>query len=298
MYVYIEYLLMENILINYIILYVTKRITRTKTSKLRLFVSALVGSIYTLIVFFPSLKFMGKFLIKFSISILMIILAFNPERFQQFIKQISTFYMVSFIFAGAIIGIFYIINNNSYSTRFSFENLNELLCFLIIGIGIAIILIIYILRFYQKRMNKENYLTPIAIGLKDKEVNLVALIDTGNSLKEPISQRPVIIVEYSALETILPQSIRNMYINNEELDLSTIGKIMEEIGDDIRLRLIPFKSIGNESGILIGFKPDSIKIYLENEVRKITDETIVAIYNDKLAIDEGYSGLLHPEVLG
>lgn len=289
---------MENIIINFIILYVTKRITRTKTSKFRLFISALVGSIYTIIVFFPSLAFMGKFLIKFSISILMIILAFNPERFQQFIKQISTFYMVSFIFAGAIIGIFYIINNNSYSARFSFGNFNELLSFLIIGIGIAIILILYILKFYQKRMNKENYLTPIAIGLKDKEVNLVALIDTGNSLKEPISQKPVIIVEYSALETILPQSIRNIYINNGEVDLSTIGKIMEEIGDDMRLRLIPFKSIGNDSGILIGFKPDIIKIYLEDEVRKVADETIVAIYNDKLANDEGYSGLLHPEVLG
>lgn len=288
---------MENIIINFIILYVTKRITRTKTSKFRLFISALVGSIYTIIVFFPSLAFMGKFLIKFSISILMIILAFNPERFQQFIKQISTFYMVSFIFAGATIGIFYIINNNSYSPRFSFENFNELLSFLIIGIGIAIILILYILKFYQKRMNKENYLTPIAIGLKDKEVNLVALIDTGNSLKEPISQKPVIIVEYSALETILPQSIRNIYINNGEVDLSTIGKIMEEIGDDMRLRLIPFKSIGNDSGILIGFKPDIIKIYLEDEVRKVADETIVAIYNDKLANDEGYSGLLHPEVL-
>lgn len=298
MHVYIEYLLMENIIINFIILYVTKRITRTKTSKFRLFISALVGSIYTIIVFFPSLAFMGKFLIKFSISILMIILAFNPERFQQFIKQISTFYMVSFIFAGAIIGIFYIINNNSYSARFSFGNFNELLSFLIIGIGIAIILILYILKFYQKRMNKENYLTPIAIGLKDKEVNLVALIDTGNSLKEPISQKPVIIVEYSALETILPQSIRNIYINNGEVDLSTIGKIMEEIGDDMRLRLIPFKSIGNDSGILIGFKPDIIKIYLEDEVRKVADETIVAIYNDKLANDEGYSGLLHPEVLG
>ncbi len=297
MHVYIEYLLMENIIINFIILYVTKRITRTKTSKFRLFISALVGSIYTIIVFFPSLAFMGKFLIKFSISILMIILAFNPERFQQFIKQISTFYMVSFIFAGATIGIFYIINNNSYSPRFSFENFNELLSFLIIGIGIAIILILYILKFYQKRMNKENYLTPIAIGLKDKEVNLVALIDTGNSLKEPISQKPVIIVEYSALETILPQSIRNIYINNGEVDLSTIGKIMEEIGDDMRLRLIPFKSIGNDSGILIGFKPDIIKIYLEDEVRKVADETIVAIYNDKLANDEGYSGLLHPEVL-
>ena len=104
--IYIEYLLIENIIINFIILYVAARITRTKISKLRLFISALIGSTYTLIVFFPSFQFMGKFIIKFLISIVMIVLAFNPEGLQQFIKQISAFYLVSFIFAGAIIGIF------------------------------------------------------------------------------------------------------------------------------------------------------------------------------------------------
>ncbi len=46
------------------------------------------------------MEFMGKFLIKFAISILMVILAYNPEKLPQFIKQFSTFYLVSFIFAG------------------------------------------------------------------------------------------------------------------------------------------------------------------------------------------------------
>ncbi len=295
--IYIEYLLIENVIINFIILYVVARITRTKINKLRLFVSAIIGSIYTIIVFYPSMEFMGKFLIKVSISILMVILAYNPETLQQFIKQISAFYLVSFAFAGAIIGIFYIVNNNSYSLRFSFKNSRELSRYLTVGIIVATILLFSILKYYQKRLSRENYLTPISIGLKDKEVNLVALIDTGNSLKEPITQKPVIIAEYLALEEILPDSIKNMYLDNKELDLNIIAKVMEEIGDDINLRLIPFKSIGNNSGILIGFKPDIIKIYLEDEVKKVADETIVAIYNDKLSLDEGYSGLLHPEIL-
>ena len=73
---------------------------------------------------------------------------------------------------------------------------------------------------------------------------------------------------------------------------------MEELGDEIKLRLIPFKSLGNDNGILIGFVPDSIKVYLDNGIKKLTDEIIVAIYNDKLATDEQYNGLLHPEILG
>lgn len=295
--IYIEYLLIENFIINFIILYVVARITRTKISKLRLFISSTIGAIYTLIVYYPSMDFMGKFLIKFSISILMVILAYNPGKLQQFIKQFSAFYLVSFIFAGAIMGIFYIVNNNYYLIKFSFKDSRELYKYLIIGIIVATILLFSIFKYYKKRLNKENYLTSIAIGLKDKEVNFVALIDTGNSLKEPITQKPVIIAEYLAVEKILPDSIKNMYSDHKELDLNIIAKVMEEIGDDIKLRLIPFKSIGNDSGILIGFKPDIIKIYLEEEIKKPANETIVAIYNDKLTLDEGYSGLLHPEIL-
>ncbi len=295
---YAEYLLIENIIINCIILYATSKITRTKTSKMRLFVASLIGSIYTLVVFFPSLQFMGKVTIKLSISILMIIISFNPEKLNQFLKQISAFYMVSFAFAGAIIGIFYILNNSFKFTGISFKDFDELTKFLVIGILIALILIRYILKFYQGKINKENFITNIIIGLNNKEVELTALIDTGNSLKEPISKKPVIIAEYKALENILPNSIRDMYKTNKELDLIQIGKIMEEVSDDIKLRLIPFKSLGNDNGILIGFKPDKIKIYLESETKNLTDDIIVAIYNDKLATDEVYNGLLHPELLG
>ncbi|WP_236908569.1 sigma-E processing peptidase SpoIIGA [Clostridium sp. Cult3] len=298
MYVYAEYLLLENIIINYIILYVTKKITRTRTRKIRLLIGALVGSIYTLVAFFPSLQFMGKFSIKLSISVLMVIIGFNPEKFNQFIKQISAFYMVSFAFAGAIIGIFYILNNSFHFTGISFKDSDELAKFLIIGIVVALILIRYILKFYQIRVNKESFITNIIIGLNDREAQLTALIDTGNSLKEPISQKPVIIAEYKALENILPDSIKDMYLSNKELDLNLMGKVMEEISDDIKLRLIPFKSLGNDNGILIGFKPDIIKINLESETKSLTNDIIVAIYNDKLATDEIYNGLLHPELLG
>lgn len=298
MYVYAEYILIENIIINFIILYVTKMVTRTKTSKLRLFIASLVGSIYTLVVFFPSLQFMGKFIIKFSISILMIIIALNPERFNFFLKQISSFYMVSFVFAGTVIGIFYILNNNFILTRFSFTDSYELIKFLTIGIALAIILIRYILKYHKTKMDKENFLTNVSISLNNKSVNLITLIDTGNSLKEPISQKPVIIAEYNALKSILPKSLEKIYLEKKELDLNSITKIMENIEDKIGLRLIPFKSLGSDNGILIGFKPDSINVYLDNETKKIKDEIIVAIYNDKLAQDEQYNGLLHPEILG
>lgn len=298
MYVYVEYLLIENIIINFIILYVTEKITRTKTSKLRLFIASLVGSLYTLMVFFPNLQFMGRFLIKFSVSILILIIAFNPERFKEFLKQLSTFYLISFAFAGTTIGIFYILNNKLTISNFSFKDHNELMKFLILGIGLAVILIRSILKNSWIRLNQKNCLTDVTINLNNKKAHLRALIDTGNSLKEPISQKPVIIAEYNALKAILPELVKKVYSENKELDLNYVANIMEKLGDQIKLRLIPFKSLGNENGILIGFVPDSIDIYFDDETREMTDDIVVAIYNNKLTMDEEYNGLLHPEILG
>ena len=54
--------------------------------------------------------------------------------------------------------------------------------------------------------------------------------------------------------------------------------------------LIPYKSIGNENGILLGFKPDYVvmkndeKIYVENSVIGICDESLS---NNKI-----YSGIV------
>ncbi|NLY67476.1 MAG: sigma-E processing peptidase SpoIIGA [Tissierellia bacterium] len=298
MYVYAEYILIENMVINFVILQVTKMIVKAKSNKYRLLISSFIGSLYILIAFLPLFNFMGGFAIKFLVSVLMILIAFNPEKFNTFLKQISAFYLVSFAFAGTIIGIYYILNNNTLSAKISFTNEKELIRYLITGIGLAIILIHYIFKYHKSKIQKERFLTNITISLNDKKANLTALIDTGNSLKEPISQEPVIIAEYNSLKEILPKSLRKIYVEEDHLDLNKIAKVMEEIGDDIKLRLIPFKSIGNENGILIGFKPDSISIYLENETRRLKEGIIVAIYNNKLAQDEQYTGLLHPEILG
>ncbi len=100
-----EYFLLENLIINYIILYATKRFTRTDTSNLRLILASLIGALYAFVVFFPSLQFLVKFLAKIAVSILIVIVAFNPTRLYTFIKQIATFYIVTFVFWWCCISI-------------------------------------------------------------------------------------------------------------------------------------------------------------------------------------------------
>lgn len=297
MYVYAEYLILENVIINYIILYVTKKITRTETSKSRLLIAALIGSVYTLVMFFPSLNFMTKFTVKVAISVLIIIFAFNPEKFSNFIRLLSTFYVTAFVFAGATFALFYVMNTNFSVYNGVFYIKDFPIRFLILGITLSFILIKYVFKYLQIKLGKTDVLTNVIINLNNKQANIVALVDTGNSLKEPISQRPVIIVEFFAIKDLLPEKVQNLFLENEDLDLDEITDIMIESVDEIKLRVIPFKAIGTENGILLGFKPDEILIMNEATERKIEEEIVVGIYNNKLSNDNKYKGLLNPEIL-
>ena len=77
----------------------------------------------------------------------------------------------------------------------------------------------------------------VQIHINEKFVNVKAIIDTGNFLKEPITKTPVIVVEKQALVNLIPNYILhniNKIINGEEI----------ELGDYIsKVRLIPFTSL-------------------------------------------------------
>ena len=114
MHVYAEQLLFENLIINYIILYATKIFTKSNTSHIRLLLAAVIGSIYTLIVFFPSMILMLKFITKIIVALILIQVAFKPRNLNIFIKTIATFHLIAFAFAGISLALLYTTQIDSY----------------------------------------------------------------------------------------------------------------------------------------------------------------------------------------
>ncbi|RKD34307.1 sigma-E processing peptidase SpoIIGA [Thermohalobacter berrensis] len=296
MYIYAEYLLLENFIINFIILYVTKHFSRTETSRLRLVIASIIGALYTLVVFFPSLKFMTTFIIKLSISILIIIIAFNPVRLRKFLTLIATFYVVSFVFAGAALALFYLSDFEVYVGNGIFYINNFPLRLLIIAIITSWILIKFSWGYIQSKLSKARVFIPITIEANHNSVDIVALLDTGNSLKDPITDIPVIIAEFSAIKNLLPKDVQNIFLKYKENSLEIISSIMEESIQEMKFRLIPFKSLGKENGMLIGFKPDRVIVNEKDAIKNVTN-IIVGIYNNKLSNENDYKALLHPDLL-
>ena len=125
----------------------------------------------------------------------------------------------------------------------------------------------------------------LKIEIEEKEIELEAIIDTGNFLRDPITRMPVIVVEKEALKQILPDSLLdNLHeiISGKDVD---IGEYLSKI------RIIPFTSLGKENGLLIGIKATRVWVNHNQEITEIKN-IIVGIYNGTLSKINRYSALI------
>ena len=100
-----------------------------------------------------------------------------------------------------------------------------------------------------------------------------ALLDTGNRLYEPLTGKPVCLVEYGCLKTCLK--------NGSERP---------------KVRAIPYHSIGANHGMLVGVTAD--KLIFQSQRRKYEQSgCIVGIYPGKLSKSGEFHAIVHPDIL-
>ena len=114
----------------------------------------------------------------------------------------------------------------------------------------------------------------------------------GNLLKEPFSNLDVIVVEKMSLKGLIDDDVL------KNIDNILNGKWIANSDSGIynyNFKIIPFSSLGNDNGILLGFKPDYIKVYDEEVVLK--NNVIIGIYNGKLNRVNLYTSLIGLNIL-
>jgi len=143
-----------------------------------------------------------------------------------------------------------------------------------------------------------NQCINVNITFGRKSFQVPALVDTGNNLKDPISGYPALIVEFSSIKSILPDSICSfLEKNNGFYNVSNICEIISKSEWANRFRIIPFASLGNEEDVMIGFKPDCLTVKLGDEVLNTT-KTVICIKSGHrpLSTTGDYKAILNPDV--
>ena len=288
--IYIDIVLLENLIMNYIILFTTALIIKLKIKNLRILLASLLGAIYSVVAYIRILELYSSMILKIILSILIVYIAYNPQNVKQLCKAILIFYLTSFVFGGAAFALIYIVKPQDIIMKNGLFLGTYPLKTVVLGTIVAFAVIITAFSIVKSKISKKALFCEIEIKLNAK-----AMIDTGNMLKEPITNTPVIVVESVLLHECIPKEI--LY-NLENIIGGDFEKVPEKIKEEYisKLKLIPFSSLGKQNGMLIGIKAQYLKIITEEQTNEIKD-VIIGIYDKSLTKKGEYGALIGLELL-
>lgn len=286
MIIYVDVVLLENIIMNYIILFATASINKVEIKLIRIYIASLIGGIYAVVSYISGLEIYKTLVLKILLSITMVYIALSPKSIKKCLKQLLIFYLTSFTFGGTAFALLYFIKPSEILMRNGIYIGTYPLKIALLGgtVGFAIIVIAF--KIAKGRITSKTMYCNISIKFLKNQINSTAMIDSGNLLKDPISKTPVIIVETNLLQNIIPESILD---NTKQIIEGKIENIENEYAS--RLRIIPFTALGTSNGLLLGLKADGIKIEYDDEIIE-HQNIIIGLYDKKLSKTDRYTSLI------
>ncbi len=256
--VYVDLVILLNFYLDFLLLVTTSIVLKRNITLKRILLGTIIGSISILFLFY-SISSILLFFFKLFIAIIMIISVFGYKDLKYTLNNLGYFYMISVILGGFL----YYLN-----LEFSYTHIG--LIFINKGISINAVFLILIspiiLYIYYKQVKKfktsYNLIYEVEIGFKSKEkLILKGFLDTGNKLKDPITNKPIILIQ------------KGLVKENKE-----------------KIYYVPFHSLGNHN-LLKCFKPEFIKI--ENKTYK---NYLLGISDKKFNMD-GVDCILNNKVM-
>lgn len=265
MVVYIDILIIENFIVNLFLLLITMKVLRYKYNK-TIYLAALVGAFYTIALFFENSIFTS---LPFKLLVVLIMTTITSKSFKilNIIKASITFLIMSFTLAG--FSFSFSLMDNQYSIFKSFEISNYSIKYLLISIMILYIVIVRVVDYLRERALINNFIYEIEITDDKNTLYIKGLLDTGNALREPVTNLPCIIIE--------DDSLNGFNIQRDEMFY------------------IPYSTIGEE-GNLKGFRNEKVRIRGEDKEWK-TVEVIICSCKNKLSKENEFNALLSRGVI-
>ena len=280
---YVEYVFAENFIIDFILLFITGRLIKRIIVYKRIIAASMIGALYVILTAYIGKDFMTYFIVKVSVSILMIMIAFDSKGILINIRVILCFYITSLLMVGIITALYYL--------TYDRVTVNAI----VISLFLGYMALHFFFTEVKKRIEKSNYMRLVTINIGTSSKKLKAFIDTGNELTDPMTGKHVIVVNIESIRNILGEelyyNILKFYRNNENN-----YEILLNENNNINLKIIRYNTISSKGEMMICVTPDEIKVE-GNGKQVITSDAIIGISQKKISQKEDYDALLFNKIL-
>ena len=265
MVVYLDVLIFLNTVIDFCLLNLTSFIVGRNKGTIRIVFASLFAASFSLMIFVPNIPKILEIAVMLISAFLTILLAFGRCAKKLFIKLFLSFIAVSVAFNGIVTIIWFVFKPDGMILRNSVFYFNVSAIEMIFWTIISYI-IIKIILLIIRRSSPLASRCRITLFHNDKTFELVALIDTGNSLKDIYTGKQVIIVDFMTAEVIFGV-------------VSSLAPI-----------LLPYSTVDGE-GMISAYKCNRIKVN-NSEIG-----TALIAVTDKIINDSDYRAIVNPQIL-
>lgn len=276
--VYIDLLFLINFLLDAAVLYCTSLFLKRTISFPRLCITAGILALYSTVMFFPQVRLLYSLAGKILILLVSVRLAFPIQNFVVHLKNTAVFFSVNGVFGGVMYALIFA---TDFGTKVGAAVSNGEIY---LNIRASTILLSAIPAFsaalVSSHIRKQNErlaarLSNIKIDFNGKTVYGNCFADTGCNLCEPLSGRAAVILSQSFAKKLLGCT-----------DFSPNSSFPPE-----KFCILPYTTIGEKSGILSGFYPDSI------EIDGVAVHAVLAIAKHQLCTSGQYDAIFNPDIL-
>lgn len=284
MVIYIEQILIDNFIINYFIILTLSFIFKVKLKKINIILSSALGSVVALITPILNFNLLFSVLSKLLLSLSMVAILKRYNKFKEFILYYLSFLIITFMFGGACLFILTMFDNNfSASNYYSYS----------LPLGVIVIITFFltvtlknIFSNLYARKKVSSFVYKIKVYNNNEFDELTAYLDSGNFLKDNLTNKPITIIDYNSLKNLFKNVSLTDILLNKTQNLSTEFK---------NPHLMNVSSVSMTSKLLV-LEVDKLEIYLENKVN-IIEQACIGLSIKTFINDLGYNALLNPQLI-
>lgn len=250
--IYLDLVVLLNFAVDFLLLLGTNRLSGFPGMPLRCALGAALGAFYSGACLLPGFSFLGNLLWRTVSLCLVAAVAFGWDR--SAVKRGGVFLILSMALGGIALSV----GRNDFPALI----LSAAGCYGLCRVA------------FGQRIGGRTY-TPVTLTYGGKSVSFVALEDSGNTLTDPITGEPVLVISAG-----LAQNLTGLTWEQLASPLETLAKRALP-----GLRLIPYHAVGSAGGMLLGLRFQDVLIGTRKQ------NTVVAFAPEGLGNGEMYQAL-------
>lgn len=258
--VYIEYVLIDNFLIDYLLLKATFSTTGISVRKGRLFLCAIFGAVTAIV--YPLFEnfYILQTVFKIFSGLLIVLIAVKFSSVKSYVINALIFFLYTFLMGGAIIGLYNLLNI-PYQTEISVG-------FMVIPVYLLITGMERVIKYLYRRREIMKLTVKVELEFSNKKVALNGFYDTGNGVYD--GDNPVIFCTKKTFTEIVGDNLLRAKLK----------------------KICIFTVNGDTENFAVSL--DKIKIYNKDEPNIYNNVTLCATKN---SVGDGYDVILHPALM-